>query len=229
MKRIITAVFSLVVFIAVGCNSGEAQKKQEDANEVEAMAPTDSLEHPIRNENNHFVTLETNYGKMTLELYHDIAPAHADSFLARVRDGFYDNTIFHRVVKNFMIQGGNPRAVGKSEVSYSLRAEFNDLPHKDGTLSMARTPDPNSAKTQFFICLGRNRSTEYLDGKYTNFGQLVKGYDVLHSIGAVEVEPNKWMGGDEVSAPVQEVRIVGAYESDPYGNPIEGHQDKKRD
>jgi len=108
--------------------------------------------------------------------------------------------------------------VGRRPVAYTLNAEFNDLPHKDGTLSMARSNDPNSASTQFFICLGRNRSTQGLDGKYTNFGQLIRGYDVLHAIGEVNVGPNKFMGGREVSAPLEEIKIIKAYLSDTEGN-----------
>ena len=219
--RIIWLAMIFLLIAAVSCTSDEANSQPQDTAKVEKKSGDGELEHAIRNKDNHFVTLETSMGKMTAELYHDVAPAHADSFLARVKDGFYNGTIFHRVVKDFMIQGGNPRAVSRSEVPYSLKAEFNDLPHMDGTLSMARTPDPNSAKTQFFVCLGRNRSTEFLDGKYTNFGQLVKGYDVLHQIGAVPVEANKWMGGREVSAPVETITLIKAYESDPYGNPIE--------
>ena len=117
-----------------------------------------------------------------------------------------------------MIQGGKAAAVGKRPVSYSLKAEFNDLPHKDGTLSMARSKDPNSASTEFFICLGRNRSTQDLDSKYTNFGQLIRGYGVLHAIGEVNVGPNKLMGGREVSAPLEEIKIIKAYLSDAEGN-----------
>jgi peptidyl-prolyl cis-trans isomerase B (cyclophilin B) len=220
MKRIFAIAFVFVLAAAIGCTSSESDQAKSDSTDA-AETEKKALDHPIRNEQHHFVTIETNFGNMTLELYRDIAPAHADSFLARARDGFYDNTIFHRVVKSFMIQGGNPRAAGKDEVKYTINDEPNDLPHKEGTLSMAKTGQPNSAKTQFFICLARNQSTEYLDGKYSGFGQLVLGLDVLHAIENVEVGPNRWMGGREVSAPLQEVKLLRAYESDPYGNPVE--------
>jgi cyclophilin family peptidyl-prolyl cis-trans isomerase len=156
---------------------------------------------------------------MTLELYHDVAPHHADSFAVRVAEGFYSGTIFHRVVKNFMIQGGFVQLVGKEGVDYFLPDEFSTLQHREGTLSMASSGQPNSAQTQFFICLSRNRSTEYLDGRYTVFGHLIKGYDVLHQIGEVPVEASQVMGG-EVSQPIEQVTLIRAYLSDAEGNPI---------
>jgi len=186
-------------------------------------ADADSLaakRHPIRSKDNKIVTLETDFGKMVLELYRDVAPAHADSFLARCRDGFYSGTIFHRVVKDFMIQGGNHMPVGKSGVSYYLPDELNELPHEFGTISMASRGKPTTAQTQFFICLGRNRSTQSLDGNYVAFGHLLKGFDVLAKIGDVPVGPNKWMGGQEMSGPLTEVHLLKAYESDAEGNPL---------
>lgn len=171
----------------------------------------------IRNEDNRFATLVTSFGNLTLELYHDVAPAHADSFMARTQEGFYDSTLFHRVVNRFMIQGGDPTGTGAGRGSYTLNAEFSDLPHVEGTLSMARAPDPNSASTQFFICLDRNRLTASLDREYTVFGHLIKGFDVLHRIGSVECGPNP---GDptEMSRPKEDVHLIRAYASDAEGN-----------
>jgi cyclophilin family peptidyl-prolyl cis-trans isomerase len=163
---------------------------------------------------NKIVTLETNMGKMTLELYHDVAPAHADSFVARTQEGFYDSTIFHRIIDGFMIQGGDPEGTGMGGAKYKLNAEFSKLPHKDGALSMARAQDINSASSQFFICLG---NAGFLDGKYTVFGQLIKGYDVLHAIGKVPVGPSP---SGENSKPLQPVTLIKAYVSDTAGNPI---------
>ncbi len=174
----------------------------------------DENEHAIRNAANKFVTLETDYGKMTLELFHDVAPAHADSFAARAADGFYNNTIFHRVIDGFMIQGGDPTGTGTGDAGYTLKAEFSKLPHVEGTLSMARGGDPNSASCQFFVCLGR---TAQLDGQYTIFGQLINGYDVLHKIGKVELVVNKY---GERSQPKTPVHLLKAYLSDAKGNPV---------
>jgi peptidyl-prolyl cis-trans isomerase B (cyclophilin B) len=216
VKRLLAiAVLVAVVSGAVALNSGCKGKSKWGDAYLDSLA---SVTTPVRSADNQCVTLETKFGRMTLELYRDVAPAHADSFLARTRDGFYTNTIFHRIVSDFMIQGGNPVAVGRRPVGYFLNAEFNDLPHKDGTLSMARAQSPNSAQTQFFICLGRNQSTKWLDGKYTVFGQLISGYDVLHRIARVSVRASKSMNG-EVSEPTEEIRVTRAYVSDAQGTP----------
>ena len=194
--------------------------------------PKAKVEHPIRKETNKFVTLEVQYpnvnpakddtsktllGKMTLELYRDVAPAHADSFLARVTDGFYNGTKFHRIIDAFMIQGGDPKGDGSGDAGYNLKAEFSQLPHQDGTLSMARANDPNSASSQFFICLARNQGTASLDGQYTIFGQLVNGFSVLHQIGKTPVVKTQW---GEVSQPANPVILKKAYVSDAEGKPL---------
>ncbi|MCH7691635.1 MAG: peptidylprolyl isomerase [candidate division Zixibacteria bacterium] len=181
---------------------------------------------PVRDPKNSFVTVETDFGKMVLELYRDVAPGHADSFMARSIDGFYDGTIFHRIVKGFMIQGGDPEGTGRGGAGYFLNAEFSDLPHQDGTLSMARSRDPNSASSQFFICLGRNRSTSGLDGQYTVFGQLIRGYNVLHELGSVQCVPNPG-NPREVSKPVEEVVLRRAYESDINGYELSAEENKE--
>jgi len=175
--------------------------------------------YPIRNENNKFVTIQTDYGNMVLELYRDIAPAHADSFLSLSKKGFYDGTIFHRIINNFMIQGGDPTGTGTGSAGYYLNAEFSELPHQDGTLSMARGKDPNSASCQFFICLGKNQATGSLNGKYTVFGQLIKGFDVLHKIGDIKCEPNPG-NPKEISKPTEDFYFRKAYASDAEGNAI---------
>lgn len=215
----------LILFICAGllvtaasCSQQSGDEKTEDTTMEKAEAV--AVEHPVRSEDNAIFTMETDFGKLTVELYRDVAPAHADSFLARVEEGFFDSTSIHRVVKGFMMQGGNPAAVGRQPVKYSLQAEFNDLPHKEGTLSAARSNDPNSASTQFFICFARNQYTASLDKQYTNFGQLLNGYEALHKIEEVAVGPNKWMGGTEVSAPLEEIMVLRAYKSDAEGNPL---------
>jgi cyclophilin family peptidyl-prolyl cis-trans isomerase len=195
--------------------------------------PQPKVESPIRKATNKFVTLEVEYpvmkatskgdslmtelGKLTLELYRDVAPAHADSFAARAADGFYNNTKFHRIIDGFMIQGGDPKGDGTGGASYNLNAEFSKLPHQDGTLSMARSNDPNSASSQFFICLGRNQQTAYLDGQYTVFGQLVNGFEVLHKIGKLPVVVAPW---GEKSMPANPVILKKAYLSNASGKPL---------
>ena len=181
---------------------------------------------PIRDPKNKFVTIETDFGKMVLELYRDVAPGHADSFLVRSKDGFYDGTIFHRIVRNFMIQGGDPKGTGRGGAGYFLKAEFSDLPHQDGTLSAARGRDPNSASSQFYICLGRNRATSNLDGQYTVFGQLIRGYNVLHEIGNLPCEPNPG-NPQEISKPLEEVVLRRAFESDAFGFKLSALENKE--
>lgn len=181
--------------------------------------PTDLAQKrtPVRSAANPIVTMETDLGNMTLELFRDVAPAHADSFVARTKDKFYEGTIFHRVIDGFMIQGGDPKGTGTGNAGYSLKAEFSDLPHVEGTLSMARSRDPNSASCQFFICLGR---AAYLDHQYTVFGQLLKGYDVLHKIGKVEVAAPANNPGEK-SRPVQDIHIKHLFLSDAEGKPLQ--------
>lgn len=221
LKKIIsTVLITLLVLPSIGC-SGSDKSKQDDAMKADSLlTATDSLKlktFPIRDENNPFVTIETDFGNMTLELYRDVAPAHVDSFIARTKEGFYNGLKFHRIIQNFMIQGGDPEGTGMGGAGYFLQAEFSDLPHQDGTLSMARSRSPHSASSQFFICLARNRSTMWLDGKYTVFGQLIKGYDVLHAIGDVEVIDS---GRGEVSTPKEDVISKRIYLSDADGNEL---------
>jgi peptidyl-prolyl cis-trans isomerase B (cyclophilin B) len=131
--------------------------------------------------------ITTSEGQMVLELWPSIAPKHVESFKSLIKKGFYNGTAFHRVIEGFMIQGGDPLTKDESKSDewgtggpgYTVPAEFSNQPHVRGTLSMARTSDPNSAGSQFFICHGR---AESLDGKYTVFGKLIKGDDVLEKI-----------------------------------------------
>ena len=160
--------------------------KKKSAPKVDKKSSKKSMdikyEAKIRNEKDHIVKLETNFGDMYLELFHDLAPNHADSFFARVKDHFYEGTIFHRVIAGFMIQGGDPTGTGMGDPKrpgYTLNAEFSKEKHKRGILSMARASNPNSASCQFFIC---HKDAPFLDGKYTVFGNLLKGYDVLDAI-----------------------------------------------
>lgn len=227
MRKFIFTVFASVLFLfAIGCGKkvDNAAQKQEatDSQQVaeKTTDPADSLAmktFPIRDKNNPIVTIDTDYGKMVLELYRDVAPAHADSFVARTKDGFYNGLTFHRIIDNFMIQGGDPKGNGTGNAGYFLPAEFSELPHQEGTLSMARSMSPNSASCQFFICLARNQATANLDKKYTVFGQLIKGYDVLHKIGSIEVVASP---RGEKSVPKEPVVMRKVYLSDANGNPL---------
>lgn len=133
--------------------------------------------------------LETSHGSITLDFYPDVAPGHCKNMLALAKIGFYDGLSFHRVIKGFMIQGGCPLGSGTGNPGYSIRAEFNDTRHEPGVLSMARSSDPNSAGSQFFICLER---VPHLDGKYTAFGKTSDDASlaVVRAIGNLPVGPN---------------------------------------
>jgi len=125
---------------------------------------------------------------MTVELWNDVAPKHVENFLKLGREGFYDDLKFHRILPGFMIQGGCPRGDGTGGPGWSVDAEFNDREHQPGTLSMARSVDPDSAGSQFFICLTRERC-RHLDGEYTAFGQVIEGMDVVDALGNTDVDP----------------------------------------
>jgi len=127
--------------------------------------------------------IATNHGDITVELWDDVAPNHAANFLKLGTEGFYDDLTFHRIIPNFVIQGGCPRGDGTGGPGYNVDAEFNDREHVEGTLSRARSQDPDSAGSQFFICLGRDHC-QHLDGQYTAFGQVVDGLDAVRAIAA---------------------------------------------
>jgi len=131
-------------------------------------------------------SIETRLGTIELKFFPDIAPNHVDSFIKLAKDGFYDGTTFHRVIPGFMIQGGDPNSKspdrarhGTGGPGYTVKAEFSDRSHKRGILSMARSRNPDSAGSQFFICVG---DSTFLDNQYTVFGEVVSGMDVADKI-----------------------------------------------
>ena len=131
--------------------------------------------------------ISTDHGDITVELWNDVAPNHAENFLKLGRDGFYDNLIFHRIIPGFVIQGGCPHGTGTGGPGWNVDAEFNERKHVPGTLSMARSQAPNSAGSQFFICLTREKC-QHLDNQYTAFGQVTEGLDIVEKLGAVEID-----------------------------------------
>jgi peptidyl-prolyl cis-trans isomerase B (cyclophilin B) len=137
----------------------------------------------------HAITLDTTLGTIRLALDPGLAPGHVRNMVALAESGFYDGVPFHRVIKGFMIQGGCPEGTGTGGPGYKIKAEFNATPHEPGTLSMARTNDPNSAGSQFFICLER---VPHLDRQYTAFGRCADAasLDVVRAIGNVRTGSN---------------------------------------
>jgi dolichyl-diphosphooligosaccharide--protein glycosyltransferase len=140
--------------------------------------------------------LKTSSGNITIEFFPKAAPKHVNSFLNLSKTGFYDGTIFHRIVKDFVIQGGDPNTKdntqsrdkwGTGGPNYTIDAEFNDIPHERGILSMARTADPNSAGSQFFIV---TKDSKFLDNQYTVFGRVIGGMDIVDKIAALHTNPS---------------------------------------
>jgi len=138
--------------------------------------------------------INTTEGEMHIEFWSDVAPKTVENFKTLAQKGFYDGTCFHRIIKGFMIQGGDPLTKDASQESswgtggpgYTIKAEFNDRPHQSGVISMARSSNPNSAGSQFFICDG---DASFLDRQYTAFGKLIKGEEVLKKISGTPVGP----------------------------------------
>jgi len=139
--------------------------------------------------NKYAVELQTSKGPIRLTLLPEVAPGHVKNFVALAQIGFYNGVSFHRVIKGFMIQGGCPQGTGTGGPGYQIKAEFNKTPHDAGVLSMARTNDPNSGGSQFFICLGR---TPHLDGQYTAFGKTAdeESLATVRAIGTVATDAN---------------------------------------
>ena len=161
--------------------------------EVEAAQKTLDLKNK-----KYQLELDTTQGKIVLDMFSDLAPGHVANLLGLAKIGFYDGLTFHRIIKGFMIQGGCPEGTGSGGPGYTIRAEFNKTPHEAGVLSMARTSDPNSAGSQFFICLARH---SHLDGQYTAFGKTAdaESLSVVKAIGDVKT------GGDD--RPAKPVKI----------------------
>ncbi len=170
--RILRIGVSLAVlfFVTVSAYGDEKKFTKE---EMKKMAATKAV-------------IETKLGNIELRFFPEVAPNHVNNFIELAKKGFYDGTTFHRVIPGFMIQGGDPNSKdpdkskhGMGGPGYSIKAEFNEKPHKRGTLSMARSASPDSAGSQFFICV---KDTPFLDGKYTVFGEVVSGIEVADKI-----------------------------------------------
>lgn len=152
--------------------------------------------------------IQTPLGEIKLELWPDVAPKTVDNFKKLAKSGFFDGTTIHRIIKGFMIQGGDPLSktddpfVGTGGPGYTIPAEFNDRSHVRGVISMARSEDPDSAGSQFFICLG---DATFLDRHYTAFGKVVEGEDVLMQIGDTPTT----LGADgEQSKPAEKIVVT---------------------
>ena len=196
---------SLAGLLLSGIASVSAQTPAAPAAPGAAGAPAAPSAPPPTKE---VAVIKTSKGEMTVEFWSDVAPKTVENFKDLARKGFYNGTAFHRIIKGFMIQGGDPNtkdaskeaAYGTGDPGYKIKAEFNARKHETGVISMARSMDPDSAGSQFFICLDAAPS---LDNKYTAFGKLTAGEDVLKKIGDTPVVSN----GRETSKPAERVGV----------------------
>jgi len=162
----------LMTFFVVSAYAGPVSKKFTKE-EIKKMSETKAV-------------IETKFGNMEIRFFPDAAPDHTSNFIELAKKGFYNGTTFHRVMPGFMIQGGDPNSKsedrtthGMGSPGYTIKAEFNERSHKKGILSMARSADPDSAGSQFFICVA---DAPFLDRQYTVFGEVVSGMDVADKI-----------------------------------------------
>jgi len=169
--RVFGAIMAVMFLTIVA--SAEVRSKKFTQEEIKKMADTKAV-------------IETKFGSIELKFFPEIAPNHVNNFIELAKKGFYDGTTFHRIIPGFMIQGGDPNSKnpdksthGMGGPGYQLKAEFNNMHHKRGTLSMARSANPDSAGSQFFICVAE---APFLDRQYTIFGEVTSGMDVVDKI-----------------------------------------------
>jgi len=196
-----TAIVALLVCAALASPPGFAQVHKK-GKKMTTPAPRDYA--------NTLATLQTDMGDITIKFYYDKAPKHVENFVDLAAKGFYDGTMFHRVIPGFMIQGGDPNTKGPEDPAHQygtggngnnrLKAEFNDVSHKRGVVSMARSQDPDSASSQFFIVV---KDSPFLDGKYSAFGEVVSGIEVADKIVNVPRDAR-----DRPNTPVRIKKIV---------------------
>ncbi len=169
--KVFLAVMAFLILASTA--SAEMKSRKFTKEEIKKMAETRAV-------------IETKFGNIELKFFPDVAPNHVNNFIELAKKGFYDGTTFHRVIPGFMIQGGDPNSKNADKAThgmggpgYTVKAEFSSRPHKRGILSMARAADPNSAGSQFFICVA---DAPFLDRQYTVFGEVVSGMDVVDKI-----------------------------------------------
>lgn len=165
-------VMTLLFLFAAGAYA-ETKQKIFTKEEIKKMSETKAV-------------IETKFGNIELNFFPEVAPGHVNNFVELAKKGFYDGSIFHRVIPGFMVQGGDPNSKnpdkskhGMGGPGYAIKSEFNEKPHKRGILSMARSANPDSAGSQFFICVA---DAPFLDRQYTAFGEVVSGMEVADRI-----------------------------------------------
>jgi len=184
MKKIFNIVILVLVvsILSTGCSS----KNEENLLGINFNIEGNTVDNLNYDTTNPLVAMKIkNYGAIVIELYPDVAPNTVNNFISLTKSGFYDNNTFHRLVKGFVLQGGDPSGTGTGGPGYHIQGEFtsnnfkNDLKHTKGIVSMARSSLPNSAGSQFFIMLG---SASNLDGEYAAFGKVIDGMEIIEKI-----------------------------------------------
>ena len=198
-KNLINLTFVFSIFFT-GCseNKKESTLQTDNTKNQNSSIETERIESKKLMVD--VAVISTSFGDMVIEFFEGAAPKHVESFKLHAKNGFYDGAIFHRVIPGFMIQGGDPNTKGENKATYgigghaakyygiglaeeketwSLPAEFNNIKHKRGIVSMARSNDPNSGGSQFFICAA---DVNHLNGKYTVFGQVIEGDEIIDQI-----------------------------------------------
>ena len=236
MKKIISLILALLMltlcFAFTACDTSDTTlTSKPDSSTKPTEKPTDKVTDAPhvapKLEDIDFSTIETldgvnesasetdyvkitvrGYGEMIIRLYPDVAPATVANFKKLVGEKFYDGLIFHRIIKNFMIQGGDPLGTGMGGSNATIKGEFssngfeNNLLHTKGVVSMARSSAPNSASSQFFIC---HKTKSHLDGDYASFGYVIYGLDVVDAIASVSTDNNDKPREDVV---IESIRFV---------------------
>ena len=197
-------LYGLLVSFIVGCSpanngseestAGATAATETTATQTAPAAASSEEERPMSEYENKVAEIRTTKGDIHIRFFPDVAPDHVRNFIDLAEKGFYNGTKFHRVIPGFMIQGGDPNTKtgdaatwGMGGAEKRLRAEFNSIPHRRGIVSMARSQDENSASSQFFIVVA---DSEFLDNKYTVFGQVTKGMEVADAIVSAPRGPN---------------------------------------
>ncbi len=209
--RLVTCLCAVSVALSLVTAQAQTTNTQTKA-EPKSGKKADAKQEKTSVNTKEVAVIKTTEGEMVIEFWPDVAPKTVENFKTLAKKGFYDGTCFHRVIKGFMIQGGDPLTKdpntearwGTGDPGYKVKAEFNDRHHDRGVISMARSQDPDSAGSQFFICHG---NPHFLDQQYTAFGKLIKGDDVLEKIATTPTHPpdrpDKRMG-------VESIKIVPA-------------------
>lgn len=192
--KLILVTLIMTSLVLVGCGTSKSNTNKTAENDTKSPSESSETNSSEANKSLPLATISVEgYGVIEAELYPEIAPNTVNNFIDLSNKGFYNNLTFHRIIKDFMIQGGDPKGDGTGGPGYSIEGEFtsngfaNSLKHTKGVLSMARSQDPNSAGSQFFIM---TKEASHLDGEYAAFGKVISGLDVLEKIENVKTSSN---------------------------------------